>query len=77
MDSDSILTLKSTNERFIIQRPFSTVHNVFVGEMFIWNEGKTICKNIDTGDYCEIILPSLGVFKEKNYKIKGQAYNSK
>ena len=45
---DSTLTLKSTNEKFKITRPKNSVHNMLIGEMFIWNEGDAIMENINT-----------------------------
>jgi hypothetical protein len=36
---NSQLTLKSTNEVFEIIRPKSTVHNLVIGDMYVWTEG--------------------------------------
>lgn len=30
------ITLKSTNETFIIKKPSTSVHNLIVGKMYIW-----------------------------------------
>ncbi len=46
---NSQLTLKSTNEVFEIIRPKSTVHNIVIGDMYVWTEGQAICRNINTG----------------------------
>ncbi len=77
MDSKSILTLKSTQDKFEIIRPYSSVHNVFIGEMFIWNEGRAFCRNLNTGHFCEMFLHPLGSFQKKDYKITGFTQNDK
>lgn len=30
------ITLKSTNETFLIKKPSTSVHNLIVGKMYIW-----------------------------------------
>ena len=30
------VTLKSTNETFLIKKPSTSVHNLIVGKMYIW-----------------------------------------
>lgn len=46
---NSYLKLKSTNESFEITRPKSTVNNLVIGDMYVWNEGWAICRNLDSG----------------------------
>lgn len=45
----TLITLKSTKEQFMVNRPIVTVHNMIFGEMFVWAEGLATCENLKTG----------------------------
>ncbi len=62
---DTFITLKSTGERFKVTRPRVSVHNIIMGELFVWTEGQAVCENLDTGHKAEMSLPSIGLFKKK------------
>lgn len=53
---DTIITLKKTKEKFKVIRPISKVHNLIVGETYVYFEGKTECYNINTGERAVIYL---------------------
>ncbi len=33
----------------MVTRPVVTVHNMIIGEMFVWAEGLATCENLHTG----------------------------
>jgi hypothetical protein len=53
---ETFITLKRNNEKFKIIRPISKVHNLIVGDTYIYFEGKTECININSGERCVINL---------------------
>lgn len=69
---NSVLTLKSTNDKFEIIRPKSSVHNMVFGDMYVWTEGNAICKNLNTGHQATMYLHPVERFKGKEYKIDGK-----
>lgn len=60
---DTIVTLKRKNEKYKIIRPISKVHNLIVGDTYVYFEGKTQCVNINSGERCVVNLKSPSMFK--------------
>lgn len=53
-----------------------TVHNLIVGDLFVWAEGLATCENITTGHICEMYLHPVGFFQKKEFKIEGKILDS-
>ena len=43
---DTIVTLKRTQEKFKVIRPISKVHNLIMGETYVYFEGNAECVNL-------------------------------
>lgn len=66
--------LKKSKESFNVTKPLTSVHNLMIGEMFTWSEGKAVCENEITGHRAELTLHprSQGMFKGNNdYTMEG------
>lgn len=63
---DTIITLKRTGERFEVSRPRLSVHNLIMGELFVWTEGKASCRNVSNGYQASLELPSIGFLKKRD-----------
>lgn len=68
----TLITLKRTKEQFSLNRPIVTVHNLIMGELFVWAEGLASCENLTTGHSCEMYLPPVGFFQKKDFKLEGK-----
>ncbi len=68
----TLITLKSTKEQFMVTRPVVTVHNMIIGEMFVWAEGLATCENLHTGHQAHIYLHPVGFFPKKDFKLDGK-----
>ena len=45
------IKLKKTNERFEMKFPHYSIHNIIVGETYIWFNGSLKVIDMDNGDY--------------------------
>lgn len=68
----TLITLKSTKEQFMVSRPIVTVHNLILGEMFVWAEGLSTCENLNTGHQAQMYLHPVGFFPKKDFKLDGK-----
>ena len=69
---NSHLVLKSTQDVFEIIRHKSTVHNLVLGDMYVWTEGNAICKNLNSGHQAMMYLHPVERFKKKDYRVDGK-----
>lgn len=74
---DTIVTLKKSSQKFIVQRPISKVHNLVVGDTYVYFEGKSECINLQTNERAVVTLKPPSLFKERDYQLKGHSLNSK
>lgn len=70
----TFLILKSTNETFEIKKPYTSVHNLMMGETYLWTNGKGSCKNLNTGHFAEIIFKPIGYWS-KSSEIEGKVFD--
>ena len=56
----------------MINRPIVTVHNMIIGEMFVWAEGLATCENLNTGHQAHMYLHPVGFFPKKDFKLDGK-----
>lgn len=68
----TLFTLKKTNEQFSLNWPIISVHNLILGELFVWAEGLATCENLTTGHTAEMYLFPVGFFSKKEFKIEGK-----
>lgn len=73
---DLIMTLKRTNERFVITRPISSLHNYIVGKMYIWNSGDMIVRNETTGSRAIMYFKPKGWTSKNDYEAEGKIMDS-
>lgn len=69
--------LKTTGERFTIERPSSSVNNLIFGEMYVEHSGTMTVRNIRSSEYVEIEFKKRGWGAKNAYEIEGYAFNAK
>ena len=71
------VTLKSTNETFIIKKPSTSVHNLIVGKMYIWTQGETYCRNLSTNHQATLYVKPKGWTSKSDYEAEGKITDEK
>lgn len=69
---ETIITLKSTGDRFKISKPVTSVHNFIFGKMYVWNSGEMSCTNLNTGDKAILMLEPKGWTSKNDYEAEGK-----
>ncbi len=72
----TVITLKSTGEKFQITRAETSVHNYIIGKMYVWNSGEMTCENLNTGDKAILILKPKGWTSKSDYEADGKIIDS-
>lgn len=70
-EGKTIVTLKKTNEKFSIRKPYTSVHNMVIGETYLWNNGWGVCENLSTGHKAQVYFSPVGYFGSYTNKVKG------
>ena len=73
---ETIITLKSTGDRFKITKPVTSVHNFIFGKMYVWNSGEMSCVNLNTNDKAIIMLEPKGWTSKNDYEAEGKIIDS-
>ena len=72
-----IVWLKATKEKYVINRPKTSVHNVFRGTTYLWNFGEMSCVNITTGSKAVLRLKNHTMWRKLDYTCEGEIINAK
>ena len=72
----TIFTLKSTNQKYEIQRAETTLHNYIIGDMYVWHQNEMSCKNLETGEIAILNLEPKGWTNSCDYHAKGEVRDS-
>jgi hypothetical protein len=70
--SNMKIFLKSTKEVFTVNRPQSSVHNIFSGDVYVWNFGSLECKNVTTGAYSSLKFKNHPMWGSLDYSVQGE-----
>ena len=70
--------LDSTGEKFEIQQPTLSAHNLIIGTPYVDIGGKSVIRNCSReGEYCELEFHKRGWSTSSAFKVDGEVYNSK
>jgi hypothetical protein len=71
--------LKPFKERFLLQQPILSVHNLIIGSPYLDAQGKGYIRNLacPNDQYVEIEFHKKGWSKSNHYKVDGQVYSGK
>ena len=65
------MLLKTTGERFSLQRPEAAIYNVFSGQLYSWFTSDVVARNLTTGDKATLSFLKKSKNPEKDFLIKG------
>ncbi|CDW74380.1 oxysterol-binding protein [Stylonychia lemnae] len=70
--------LDATNEKFEIQQPVVSAHNLIIGTPYVDLGGKSIIRNCSReGEYCELEFHKRGWSASSAFKLDGEVFNSR
>ena len=68
--------LKTTGEEFVWEKPYSSVHNIIFGKMYVDHHGDMTLLNRQTQDTCKFSMKKRGWFDSDPNKVEGAVVDS-
>ena len=68
--------LKSTGEEFVWGKPYSSVHNIIFGKMYVDHHGDMTIRNCQTEDICRLTMKKRGWFDSDPNRVEGAVLDS-
>lgn len=65
------IKLHTTGEEFTWEKPYSSVHNIIFGKMYVDHHGDMLIRNEKTNDLCRINMKKRGWFESEPNRVQG------
>eukprot|EP00347_Sterkiella_histriomuscorum_P008454 403345039 len=69
--------LPQYNEKYEIQQPTVSAHNLIIGNLYLDLGGKSVIRNCSNGDYCQLEYHKRGWSSSNSFKVDGEVYSKK
>ena len=70
------LQIHSTNDHYVWEKPYTNVHNLIIGKMYVDHYGTFTIKNLKGQEYAEVTMKKKGWFNKEEHCVTGKVFNS-